>query len=948
MRIIFLVLSFILLGYTQTMPLYEDSTLANKKYSPKISALLGIQLSLKQQQLNSIKPSNVSLYKNLGITEENLQTQRIFLYFTQFPDPAIIEAVEALGGWINSASWIPPLENHPYGFLQAELPVTMVEPLVNYPQIRRIETAEGLSYPNNDVGTVNMNLDMLRPLGYDGSGVRIAILDSGLDTDHPDIPIPDVAVDYSAYPSTDTNVENTVTGHGTHVTGSVLGQGTQSGGQYQGAVPGAELIFLKIGRDFDGAAVTDATTSAISAATDMYDADIITMSYGGWSTYHDGTSPQAQAVDYAVSQGVTVFISAGNDADNEMHYSGEVTANSTSAPIIVTVNGTFTRHSFNLVWFDGFENTNDLELKFYTNTDPESEIGSTIISSPSESSKGTESEISRTNSYYFSQSVFRLRVINHSSQDQLFHLYYYPTTSSAVAAFTNPNPFYTLGSPATADGAIAVGAHVSRTSWTDYNDDSWTYNYILDAIAPFSSRGPRVDEIRKITLTAPGSVIISARDTDVLTYPDANRDPFVIDNDGINDGNGPADYYVMQGTSMACPLAAGAAAILLQHDPSLSPSQVRDVLINTTTTDGNTGMVPNDTWGYGKLNIEQALESILPGEITRQSISSAGNYIFDGTDVSMNFSVSGVSGNVNVAQILDQPVGGTENVTGILSHVSAIRYWKINTNKTGYTTTISFSYDPSADGIQDENTLLLARRDTDADLWQVYSDITRDPDNNRITANNVTAFSEWSFASEAGDNSLPVSLSQFSGRESNGVVHLQWQTESELENLGFNIYRADADSVNQQDKINIQLIRGAGSSTEQNFYTFRDKSVRVDRTYIYILENVDYSGVTSRSAPIPVAVGSIESFMLMDNYPNPFNNQTTIRFAIPKQTEVEIAIYNLLGEQLRKWKQITPAGYHDIHWDGTNQNGQEISSGIYFYNMKTENYFQTKKLILAK
>ena len=122
--------------------------------------------------------------------------------------------------------------------------------------------------------------------------------------------LPVAAIDYSNYPNKDNTIANTVTGHGTHITGSILGRGVHSA-TYKGVAPGANLVFIKIARDTDGSATSDAMTYAIRDAVDVYHAKIINVSYGEWSEYHDGTDQVCQAVDYATSQGATVFVAAG-------------------------------------------------------------------------------------------------------------------------------------------------------------------------------------------------------------------------------------------------------------------------------------------------------------------------------------------------------------------------------------------------------------------------------------------------------------------------------------------------------------------------------------------------------------------------------------------------------------------------------------------------------------
>src|SRR5262249_35923540 len=156
-----------------------------------------------------------------------------------------------------------------------------------------VRSGERRFVPTNDLagggGPLGTNARALQAMGFDGAGVRIAVLDSSLDLSHPDVPAPVGVADYSAFPTIDSDVRSQVTGHGTHVTGSVLGRGTASAGRYRGQAPGADLVFLKIGNDTDSSATEAAMAAAVRAAVDVYQADVITASYGGFGLYQDGS-----------------------------------------------------------------------------------------------------------------------------------------------------------------------------------------------------------------------------------------------------------------------------------------------------------------------------------------------------------------------------------------------------------------------------------------------------------------------------------------------------------------------------------------------------------------------------------------------------------------------------------------------------------------------------------
>ena len=97
------------------------------------------------------------------------------------------------------------------------------------------------------------------------------------------------------------------------------------------------------------------------------------------------------------------------------------------------------------------------------------------------------------------------------------------------------------------------------------------------------------------------------------------------------------------------------------------------------------------------------------------------------------------------------------------------------------------------------------------------------------------------------------------------------------------------------------------------------------------------------SVPLPT------EFALEANYPNPFNPSTTLRFALPEAATVSLKIYTITGQLVRTVVNgYREAGYHQVTWNGTNEVGQQVSSGFYLYRISTPQYHQTRKMLLMK
>jgi endonuclease I len=233
---------------------------------------------------------------------------------------------------------------------------------------------------------------------------------------------------------------------------------------------------------------------------------------------------------------------------------------------------------------------------------------------------------------------------------------------------------------------------------------------------------------------------------------------------------------------------------------------------------------------------------------------------------------------------------------------------------------------------------------------------------NNDAANWITAIQrQLSYIEETGDKgspgssgddqALPVELVEFSVELDNQPT-LLWTTESEEDNLGWNIFRSELEDGfenNDYFPINCILIPGMGNSTEPVEYSFIDEyPVLEGYPYWYWLQSISTSQELELFGPVYVEIpiqGEITPLPnltdLFQNYPNPFNPETTIRFTIAEGEEGIISIYNLKGQIV--FQNRFPAGEHELNWVAN-----DFTSGLYFYKLNSPTLNLTRKMLLLK
>jgi hypothetical protein len=103
------------------------------------------------------------------------------------------------------------------------------------------------------------------------------------------------------------------------------------------------------------------------------------------------------------------------------------------------------------------------------------------------------------------------------------------------------------------------------------------------------------------------------------------------------------------------------------------------------------------------------------------------------------------------------------------------------------------------------------------------------------------------------------------------------------------------------------------------------------------------TSVTENNPEIP-----LENY-LYQNYPNPFNGQSVIKFNLRKSGEVSLEVYNILGKKVRNLiNKEMPNGFHSVTWDGRNDKGERVSSGVYFYKLKASGFSLSRKMLFLQ
>jgi subtilisin family serine protease len=549
------------------------------------------------------------------------------------------------------------------------IPASALSQLAASPKISRIEAFPPHIRPMNDTMLYNNNVIPVHngqtplPQAYNGAGVIMGIIDSGIDFSHPDLrdslgntrikylwdqTLP-VAANTPSYgygqewdsAGIDGGLASAHTdipwnGHGTHVSGVAAGNGLASG-TYKGVAFKSDLVVVAF--DFNSVSptvMTDAVDYIYNKANLLGKPCVINASLGDYYGSHDGLDLQAQMIKNMITaqNGRSFVAAAGNAGDVAFHVGYTVSSDTnftwfnSGGPLYLQI------------WADtsDFKNVDfsigadQLSPYSFRGNIPFSDISTHIGVTQADTLYNGSNRIGIVESYAsLAGDVYSLEFLitpdSASYNWRLmctgngkFDLWNFNVVNSGLPpAAVMPDSIYykmpdldqtIVSSFQCLDEVITVGNYTNRRSLLNYNNVMFIdYTRVPGRRHPNSSSGPTRDGRIKPDIAAPGDFVMSCSllsnlPADAIAYPDYYD---------------PGGYHTLGGgTSAASPGVAGIAALYLQKNPTASAMTIKNAIIACPTVDGFTGAVPNNQYGYGKANAFNALTNCLTTDVVAE------------------------------------------------------------------------------------------------------------------------------------------------------------------------------------------------------------------------------------------------------------------------------------------------------------------------------------------
>ena len=514
------------------------------------------------------------------------------------------------------------------------------------------------------------------PMGYSGKGVLLGVIDFGFDYNHPTfydtlgnklriikswemgtVGVPPAGYSYG-HEIADTlalkakGTDDTAQTHGTGVAGLAAGSGFgEASAKFRGVVYESELIFVGVRRDSIGGQwlsggfsdFIDGVSYLMKQAKAIGKPIVVNISWGSHSGPHDGSSLVNQAFDTLSGQGKIIVMSAGNDGNSNIHLAKTFSSTDTAISTFLYFTSTPVKRTWIDIWGDTAK-TFCVQTSLYSKGIAGATTGKICIDNTTKThmligANGLDTCYVQT---YTSSSEYNMKphvtiniynkasdsvgisVVANDGKINMWNEYYYYGYQYRYASYfvnlgfpwaSNGNTETTISDMGAGKSTILVGAYCSKNKYTDVNGFPRSVSGSVGSYAGFTSKGPYIDGRIRPDISAPGLTVATASNSRNTAYSDTGS----LSANTVFKFKHPTtskDYYYAEfsGTSASSPMAAGIIALLLQIDPTLTPSKVRSLLAETAIKDFFTGTIPatgSPIWGQGKINAYGAVRKLV-------------------------------------------------------------------------------------------------------------------------------------------------------------------------------------------------------------------------------------------------------------------------------------------------------------------------------------------------
>lgn len=398
-------------------------------------------------------------------------------------------------------------------------------------------------------------------------------------------------------------------------------------------------------------------------------------------------------------------------------------------------------------------------------------------------------------------------------------------------------------------------------------------------------------------------------------------------------------YGYWSGTSMAAPFVSALAGIIMtEQRPQPSPDEVREFI--RSTAEDQVGLWTEDVvgwdpyYGWGRINAHLAIEALSPpgdangdGNIDIGDVVYLVNYLYKGGPA-------------------PEPLySGDANSDGVID-IGDVVYLVNYLYKGGPPPS------PASDRGRPANTAKPSAGSGHAEIWPVLNVDQNTATHTQSSGHGFDEVSEISVIGRLDVNVAGVELEvEFDPDQVTMLDPVLSPLTSELQ-----LFAGAKDGTQKIGMVDLSgknfLLPGEGALVTLRAQGNDLSSIKIKKATLVDLDARPLALELSGELDLEAAKGSEsrpKRLSLSQNYPNPFNPRTSIRYALPQDAQVRLTIYNLLGQKITTLvDEQQSAGYRTVWWDGKDANGDDVSSGVYFYRLTAGEFSEVRKMMMVK